>query len=198
MEYTARLPAAHLGGDALVALEETLLSGCTAPRLDVELGHRSVTYRYSSLTAIREDGTLPAVVRSFEVSLTSREGRLDLVVDDRDDEYSVRLSGDREWVEAKRRSLEGFFETHGATVRTFLERYLAFCLGLAATGLGLLLYYSGLGGVVGIGVPVDTLLFGSLALIGGGVLHLLLNVVYPYAALVNSTRAGGQLVYLRP
>jgi hypothetical protein len=196
MEYTTRLPAAHLGGEALPALEEALLSGCTSPQLEVQLDHGPVTYRYSSLAEVREDATLPGVVKSFEVSLTSREGEADLVADGRDNEFRLRLSGDREWVESKRRSIERFFEARGATARTFLERYMAFCLGFVATGLGLLFYYSGVGATLGMGSPVDSLLFGSLALIGGGVLHLLLNVVYPYAALVTSTHATS-LVYLR-
>lgn len=197
MKYTTRLPAAHIGGDALDALEEALLSGCTAPHMEIELEYGRVTYRCSSLSAIREDTTLPDVVKSFEVTLTSSEGQVDLVADDQDDEFTLRLTGNRSWVEAKRRSIEGFFETHGATARTFLERYMAFCLGFAATGLGLALYYSGLGELVGMGTPVDSLLFGSLALIGGGVLHLLLNVVYPYAALVTSARPDSPLVYLQ-
>lgn len=197
MEWTTRLPATHLGGEALPALEEALLSGCTAPELEVELDHGSVTYRYSSLAEVRDDATLPGVVKSFEVHLTSREGEADLVADDRENEFCLRLSGDREWVESKRRSVERFFQAHGASVRTFLERYMAFCLGFAAIGLGLLLYYSGLGEFVGMGTPVDSLLFGSLALIGGGVLHLLLNVVYPYTALVTTGRASSYLVYLR-
>lgn len=197
MEYSTRLPAAHLGGEALPALEEALLSGCTAPQLEVELDHGRVTYSYSSLAAVREDATLPGVVKSFEVSLTSREGEVDLVADDRENELRLRLAGDREWVESKRRSIEDFFENRGATVRTFLERYMAFCLGFVATGLGLVFYYSGLGTALGMGSPVDSLLFGSLALMGGGVLHLLLNVVYPYAALVTSSRASSWLVYLR-
>jgi hypothetical protein len=197
MEYSTRLPATHLGGEALPALEEALLSGCTAPQLEVELDHGPVTYSYSSLAAVREDATLPGVVKSFEVSLTSREGEVDLVADDRDNEFQLRLAGDREWVESKRHSIERFFENRGATVRTFLERYMAFCLGFVATGLGLLVYYSGFGSLLGMGSPVDSLLFGSLALVGGGVLHLLLNVVYPYAALVTSSRAGSYLVYLR-
>jgi hypothetical protein len=162
----------------------------------VQLDHGPVTYRYSSLAEVREDATLPGVVKSFEVSLTSREGEADLVADGRDNEFRLRLSGDREWVESKRRSIERFFEARGATARTFLERYMAFCLGFVATGLGLLFYYSGVGATLGMGSPVDSLLFGSLALIGGGVLHLLLNVVYPYAALVTSTHATS-LVYLR-
>ncbi|PSQ58038.1 MAG: hypothetical protein BRD23_07940 [Halobacteriales archaeon SW_9_67_25] len=197
MEYSTRLPAAHLGGEALPALEETLLSDCTSPRLEVELDHGPVTYTYSSLAEIREDATLPGVVKSFEVSLSAHEGEADLVADDRDNELRLRLTGDREWVESKRRAIEGFFRSHGATVRTFLERYMAFCLGFVATGLGLALYYSGVGADLGMGSPVDSLLFGSLALIGGGVLHLLLNVVYPYAALVTSARANSWLVYLR-
>jgi hypothetical protein len=197
MEYSTRLPAAHLGGEALPALEEALLSGCTAPSLEVELDHGPVTYTYSSLAEIREDATLPGVVKSFEVSLSAREGEVDLVADDREHELRLRLSGDREFVESKRRAIEGFFRSHGATLRTFLERYMAFCLGFVATALGLVLYYSGVGTDLGMGSPVDSLLFGSLALIGGGVLHLLLNVVYPYAALVTSAHASSWLVYLR-
>jgi len=197
MKYATRLPAIHLGGETLTALEETLSAGCTSPEIDVELEHGAVTYRYTSLREACEDATLPAVVRSFEVSLTSREGRIELVADGREEEFCMELSGEREWVESKRRSIESFFRVHGATVRTFLERYMAFCLGFLATGLGLLLYYTGVGTSLGMGSPVDSLLFGSLALIGGGVLHLLLNVVYPYAALVTSARASSYLVYLR-
>jgi hypothetical protein len=198
MEYTTRLPAAHLGGEALPALEEALLAGCTAPRLRVELDHGSVTYRCSSLAEIRNDATLPGVVQSFEVSLTSREGEAALVADGRDNEFRLRLAGDREWVESKRDAVETFFQSRGARLRTFLERYMAFCLGVVATALRLVLYYSGAGSVVGMGSPVDSVLFGSLALIGGGVLHLLLNVVYPYAALVTPNRGATTLVYLRP
>jgi len=197
MEYRTRLPAAHLGGEALPALEEALRSGCTAPELEVRIDHGPVTYTYSSLVAVRGDATLPGVVKSFRVRLTAPEGELDLVADDRDNELRLRLAGDRAWVESKRRAIERFFGSHGATLRTFLERYMAFCLGFVATTLGLVLYYSGFGSLLGMGSPVDSLLFGSLALIGGGVLHLLLNVIYPYAALVTSSRANSWLVYLR-
>jgi len=197
MEYTTRLPAAHLEGDSLSALEDALTAGCTSPELSVELDHGSVTYQYSSLSGIGEDVTLPDVIRSFEVSLTAREGRLELVSDDRENEFCLQLTGDREWVESKRRSIERFFEARGAAVRTFLERYMALCLGFAAVGIGLLLYYSGLGAALGMGAAADSLLFGSLALMAGGILHLLLSVVYPYAALITSSRASSYLVYLR-
>jgi hypothetical protein len=200
MEYTTRLPAVHLGGEAMTALETTLRSDCTAPEMEVTLEYGSVTYRYSSLEEIRGDVALPAVVRSFEVSLTAREGRIELVADDREHELNLQLSGDRRWVESKRRSIESFFEVHGARLRTFLEQYLAFCLGFAAVGLGLLAYYTGLGEPIGMRSPLDSILFASLALIGGGVLHLVLNRVYPYAVLVPSshgTRASDALVYLR-
>lgn len=197
MEYSTRLPAAHLGGEALSALEEALLSGCTAPTLEVELGHGDITYNYSSLAAVREDATLPGVIKSFEISLRSREGEVTLVTGDRENELRLWLAGNREWVERKRRSVEQFFESYGATLRTFLERYAAFCLGFLATGLGLLLYYSGVGTSLGMRSPLDSLLFGSLALIGGGVLHFLLNVIYPYAAFITSAGASGHLVYLR-
>lgn len=197
MEYSTRLPATHLGGEALPALEEALLSGCTAPSLEVELGYGDVRYTYSSLVAIREDATLPGLIKSFEISLRSWEGEATLETDDQENELRLWLAGDREWVERKRRSVEQFFDSHGATLRTFLERYTAFCLGFLATGLGLLLYYSGVGTSLGMSSPIDSLLFGSLALIGGGVLHLLLNVIYPYAAFVTSSNGGGHLVYLR-
>jgi len=198
MEYTTRLPAAHLGGEAIAALEDVLRADCTAPELAVELDHGSVTYCYSSLRAVRDDATLPDIVGSFAVSLTAREGKVELVADDRENEFRMRLSGDREWVDAKRRSIEEFFGTYGASVRTFLERYLAFCLGFAALGFGLLVYYGGFGALVGMRSPVDSVLFASLALIGGGVLHLVLNWLYPYALLVTSGRAGSRPVYLGP
>ena len=197
MQYTTRLPAAHLGGEAITALEERLLADCTAPQLEVKLDHGQVTYRFSSLEELRENVALPDAIRSFEVSLTSREGEVELVADDRENEFRVQLSGDREWVHTKRRSIENFFETHGATARTFLERYLAFCLGFAALGFGLVAYYSGFGSLVGMRSPVDSLLYASLALIGGGVLHLLLHRVYPYAALVTSRHASAFATYLR-
>ena len=197
MEYNTRLPAAHLGGEAMTALEEVLLADCTAPQLEITLDHGSVTYRYSSLEELREDVTPPNVVRSFEVNLTSREGRAELVADDRENEFSMELSGNSEWVRTKRRSIEDFFETHGATVRTFLEQYLAFCLGFAALAFGLVAYYSGFGTFVGMQSPVDSVLFASLALIAGGMLHLLLNHVYPYALLVTSGRPDSHTVYRR-
>lgn len=196
MKYTTRLPAIHLGGETLAALEDALSAGCTSPEFDVELKHGSVTYRCSSLREIREDTTLPPVVRSFEVSLTSREGHIELVADKREEEFSLELSGEQSWVEAKRRSLESFFRTHGATVRTFLERYMAFCLSFLAMAGCLLFYYAGLGGVIGMRTPIDSLLFGSVALIAGGVLHLLLNVVYPYVLLVTADGSNTEPIYL--
>jgi hypothetical protein len=195
MEYTTRLPATHLGGEALTALEEALTAGCTSPDLEIVLDYGAVTYRHSSLEEIRRDVTLPDVVRSFEVDLSAREGQAELVADRQ--EFVMRLSGDSEWVESKRRSIESFFETHGATARTFLERYLAFCLGFAALSLGLVLYYSGYGAAIGMNSPVDSLLFTSLALMTGGVLHLALNRVYPYAVLVPARSASAYLTYLR-
>lgn len=197
MEYTARLPAVHLRGEALAVLEDTLLDGCTAPKLEVELDKGAVTYRYESLRAIREDVTLPGVIRSFVVRVRSREGRLELVADDRNNEFSMQLDGQREWVDGKRRSVESFFRTHGASLRTFLERYMAFALAAVAVASALVAYYVGVGGIVGVRTPVDALLFGSVAIICGGLLHLVLSAVYPYAALVTSPRAQSYLTYLR-
>jgi len=194
MEYSTRLPAAHLGGDDLSALEDTLRAGCTSPELEVTVDLQSVTYRYSSLEALGEDATLPGVVRCFEVTLTATEGRLELLASGRDDEFVLELSGDREWVASKRRSVEGFFETHGESVRTFLERYLAFCLSLGMMGLCLLLYYGGYGPVVGMRQSLDALLFGSLALIGGGLVHMALNHLYPYVLLIPAA-APDSLIY---
>jgi hypothetical protein len=198
MQYTTRLPAVHLRGEALTALEDTLVSGCTAPELDIELIKRRATYHYESLRAVREDVTLPGVIRSFVVRVQSQEGELELVADDQTNEFSLQLQGQREWVNGKRESIESFFTTHGARVRTFLERYMAFTLtGLVVT-VGLVAYYSGMGGLIGMRTPVDALLLGSLALIGGGLFHLALNAVYPYAALITSSRARSYLTYLRP
>jgi hypothetical protein len=198
MQYTTRLPAVHLRGEALTGLEDTLLSGCTAPELDIELIKGRATYHYESLRAVREDVTLPGVIRSFVVRVQSREGELELVADDQTNEFSLQLQGQREWVNGKRESIESFFGTHGARVRTFLERYMAFALTGIVVTVGLVAYYSGMGGLVGMRTPVDALLLGSLALIGGGLFHLALNAVYPYAALITSSRAQSYLTYLRP
>lgn len=197
MQYTTRLPAVHLRGETLAALEDTLLSGCTSPKLDIELVKGRASYRYESLRAVREDVTLPGVIRSFVVTVQSQEGELELVADDRNNEFSLQLQGQREWVDGKRESVESFFGTHGARMRTFLERYMAFTLTGIVVAVGLMAYYGGVGGLVGMRTPVDALLLGSLALIGGGLFHLALNAVYPYAALITSSRAQSYLTYLR-
>lgn len=196
MEYTTRLPAVHLGGEALLALETALRDDCTSSDLEVRLEYRSITYRYSSLAEIERDETLPNVAQSFEVTLSAMEGRIELVADGDDNEFNMQLSGDRDWVESKRRSIEAFFNVHGATVRTFLERYLAICTGLLTVAATLFVYYSGHADLLGMRSPVDSALFASLALIGGGVLHLLLNQVYPYALIVPAEPAGDRPVYL--
>lgn len=197
MEYTTRLPAVHLGGETLTALEDTLVSGCTLPEIDIELATGSTTYHYESLRTIYEDVTLPSVIRSFVVRVQSQEGELELIADDRSNEFLLQLRGQREWVKGKRESVESFFWAHGARMRTFLERYMAFTLAVVVVVAGLAAHYAGIGGLIGMRTPVDALLFGSLALISGGIFHLVLNTIYPYAALIPSARTQSYLTYLR-
>ncbi|MFB6201016.1 MAG: hypothetical protein ABEI98_03295 [Halorhabdus sp.] len=197
MEYSTRLPAVHLEGETITTLEKTLLADCVSPEMEVEIDHGPVTYRYSSMEEIRHDVTLPDLVSSFKISLSDRKGTAELVAYSHENEFNLQLSGDHEWVETKRRSIEAFFDRHGARVRTFLERYMAFCLAFVSMGLGLLLYYSGFGGQIGMQSPADSLLFGSLALITGGILHIVLNRVYPYVLLVPTRSPSAYLTYLR-
>jgi len=189
MEYETRLPATHLSGETLRELADLVRSECTEPDLEIRLEHERVTYRYVSVRKLTGDVVPPALVRKFEVVVSAREGRIRLVSDGRR-ELRLCLNGDHDWVRARGDDLEDFFRTHGSRIRTALERYLA--LGLAALAVlgGLLCYYAGLGPLVGMQVPADALLYGSLAIFLGGLLHLLLGAVYPYALLVTDTRVG--------
>lgn len=196
MRNSTRLPATHLRGDTLTAFEAMLRDGCTDPSLEIELDHGPVTYRYSSTDEIVSNVTLPALVRSFKVVLTAREGRIELTTDGSQAPLRLRLDGNPEWVVSRTHAIESFFETHGSTVRTLLERYLAIGMAATAVALGLVLYAAGFGPVIGMRVPGDALLYGALAVILGGLLHLALHRIYPYALVVTGNGDHRLLVYL--
>lgn len=186
MRYETRLPATHLEGETFIAFEEVLRDGCTNPALEIKLDHGPVTYRYSSTEEIVRNVTLPTLVRSFEIVLRAREGRIELVADEWETPFRLRLIGDREWVNARKQAIESFLRNHGSRIRTFLERYMAIGMAVLVTAAGLGLYYSGFGGIIGMRVPGDALLYGALAVMSGGILHLVLNGIYPYALVVPS------------
>lgn len=196
MEYETRLPAVHLQGGMIAELEELLRSGNTDPEFEIRLDHGSIAYTYSSTAELRRDVGLPDIVRSFRVVLAAREGEIELLADDVAAEFRLRVSGDEGWVESRRRTIEGFFQRNGATVRTLLERYMALAMSGLAVAAGLAMYYGGFGGLVGMRTPIDALLYGSVALIAGGILHLILNRVYPYAAVVTGEQGRRGLVSL--
>jgi hypothetical protein len=190
MEYETRLPAIHLRSATVAKLEDVLRRESTDPELEIRLEHGPVVYRYSSAEELSNDVGLPGIVRSFEVVLAAKEGEIELTADDHGAEFTMRLSGERSWVRSRRRTIEAFFRRHGATVRTLLERYLALALGSLAVVAGLAVYHLGFADVVQMRAPVDALLYGCLALMGGGVLHIVLNRLYPYAAIVTDGRLG--------
>lgn len=198
MRYETELPAVHLGGATIAALEELLLEDCTDPEIEIKLDHGPVTYRYASSEELRRDVGLPDVVRSFEVTLAAREGRIEVATDAREAELNLSVAGDGEWAETRRRRVESFFRARGATLRTLLERYLALGLTAAVVVAGLAAYYAGFGPAVGMRTPVDALLYGSLAVFAGGLLHPALNAVYPYAAVVLGDRSRGGPPTVRP
>lgn len=195
MTLEGDLPAIHLQGELLVSLEEALLSGCTDPDVDVRLTHGTVTYRYQSMEAIRNDVILPPVIRSFEVTVTAAEGRIE-ITSNRQARLRLTVAGDDEWTNERYRELTAFFRRYGATVRTALERYLAIGMALGAIALSLAVYFSGFGWILWIRRPVDSLLLGSLALIVGGLANILLAAVYPYAAIIPDRRTLGPIVHL--
>lgn len=188
MAYETALPSMHLDGESIVALEELLLEESTDPELEITLDHGRVAYRYSSAETLVGDVAPPALVRSFQVRLTAREGRIELRTARQDQEITLSITGEGNWAESRGRRIESFFETHGSIPRTLLERYMAIGLTLVAIVAALGIHQAGFGGVIGMRTPVDALLYGSIAAFGGGIMHILLNVVYPYALVV--TRSG--------
>ncbi|MFW5956356.1 MAG: hypothetical protein ACOCQY_03020 [Halorhabdus sp.] len=197
MERETRLPAIHLRGETMTALDELLRRSSTDPDLTVRMRHGNVTYRYDSIDKIRHDVTLPPVIRSFEVVLTAPEGRIKVASERWENDLTLSLKGNTEWVADRQRELVDFFARHGARLRTFLERYLAVLLTAVVVTTSLLAYYLGMGGLIGMRLPVDALLYGSIAVFVGGILHWLLSAVYPYAVIV-SDRAESQFpLYLR-
>lgn len=197
MEYDARLPSVHLGGEQIIHLEDLLLTESTAPDLEISLDHGSVTYRYGSADELLQDDILPAIIRSFEVVLTAKEGRIRLAADDRGRNLRLTVKGNREWAESRKREIESFFRKHGASLRTFLERYMAFILMGLAMSIALGAYYSGFGSAIGIRTPVDALLFGSIAAFVGGILHPTLNAFYPYVIVVRDARRTDSVLYFQ-
>lgn len=190
MIQEVQLPAVHLRGETLTALEDLLYGGCTDPDIDISVEHGSVTYHYNSLSALRDDVGLPAVVRSFEVVITAREGHIEICSNRGVDGFQLSLRGNAEWVERRRRELTDFFARQGATFRTLLERYLGVTMTGATVLASLLVYHAGYGAAIGMQAPVDGLFFGSLAVFFGGLFHALLNVIYPYSAIISGEVTG--------
>lgn len=197
MEYETTLPSMHLHGETIAALEDLLLEECTDPELEIGLDHGPVTYRYSSAESLVRDVAPPAIVRSFEVQLAAGEGQIELGTDVQEHELTLSIAGNEDWVEKRRRGIESFFERYGSTPRTLLERYMAIGMTVFAVVAALVVYYGGLGGVIGMRSPVDALLYGSIAAFSGGLLHLLLNVVYPYALVVTRSSVHRPTIFRR-
>ena len=196
MHYETDLPSVHLEGETITALEGILREGSTDPDLVFKLTHEAATYRFVSSEEFMRDVTLPAFFRLFEVVLEAREGQITLTADKWDTGFRLHITGDREWVQSRKQEIEHFFDAHGSSLRTSLERYLGIALAVTAVIGCLGLYYAGLGGVIGVQTPIDTLLFGALALITGGFLHYLLELIYPYTLMVTGTPHRRMLPYL--
>lgn len=197
MEVERTLPSVHLDVETIAEFEELLSAGSTDPRLEISLDYGAVSFQSLSSTELRRNATLPGVVRSFEIVAGMPDGQVELESAAGESELSVRIQGEDDWVREHLAAVESFFETHGGKLRTVLERYLAVGLTIGTVLSSLLLYASGFGSAVGMRVPIDALLYGSLALMAGGVLHLLLNAVYPYALIVPDRRLHSTPVYVR-
>lgn len=196
MQYETDLPAIHLHDELIAALEDVICSRCTNPDPSYELDHRRVTYEYDSAAEIVDDFALPPVVWSFEIAVSAEEGHLELISNSWDGDLTLRVHGQQEWVETQRDGIREFVDQHSSTVRTLLERYLALGLTTACVAFGLLTYYSGFGSLIGMRAAVDALLYGSVAAIVGGFLHIVLGAIYPYAVIVAAEGERRLPVYL--
>jgi len=195
MEYETWLPATHLRSERLVELEELLCADATDPDLSVVLEYESVTYAYESARELVNNIELPEVVRTFRVVMSAEEGSIHLVAGGGEGDLVLRITGEESWGQSRRRDVEQFFRSHGSMTRTLLEQYLGLGLATAVVVISLGLYYGGLGEIIGMSRASDAFFFGALTVFLGGLLHVALNVVYPYTLVVSDHYSDRPFLY---
>lgn len=188
VKYQTDLPSIHLEEDDLTDIEQVFRDGETDSVIEFKLHNGPFTYEYSTTKGILSDNTLPDFVKSFELTLESKKGKVKITANEEDHDIILWISGERDWVKRKKDHIEDFFEHRGDHIRTTLQNHLPTIAASISIAIAIISNYSGFGSISGDGLFTDALLLGFGGLISGGILTSVINYFHPYSLIRLSNR----------
>lgn len=118
--YEAKLPAIHLVGDELESFEEAIMKNSTNPSFSVVIEDGGFKYEKSSFEDFINDIDTPDCATDYKIKMSCDEGRVRIAAN-RLTNATLRISGEKNWVQKKKQDIQGQIDKNKHIVRTYIR-----------------------------------------------------------------------------